>query len=91
MSNTNSSKKPRPFQQWMIGFAVTFLALIILFGVLIRWIEITFIIVGVSLLSWGGYEAYRGRPFILLGIISTPFILGFVFFIICGGFLIFSL
>ena len=91
MSTTNSSKKTRPFQQWMIGFAVTFLALIILFGVLIRWIEIAFIIVGISLLSWGGYEAYRGRPFILLGIISAPFILGFVFFIICGGFLIFSL
>ncbi|MDZ5607576.1 hypothetical protein U2I54_10845 [Bacillus pseudomycoides] len=91
MSNTSSSKKPRPFQQWMIGFAVTFLALIILFGILVRWIEIAFIIVGISLLSWGGYEVYRGRPFILLGIISTPFILGFVLFIICGGFFIFSL
>ncbi|MDM5153473.1 hypothetical protein QUF88_06265 [Bacillus sp. DX1.1] len=90
MNDANSPKKTRPFQQWMIGFAVTFLALILLFFFLIRWIGIAFVIVVISLLSWGGYEAYRGNPFIVLGIISTPFILGFVLFIICGGFLIFS-
>ncbi|MCP8969589.1 hypothetical protein [Ectobacillus ponti] len=77
----------KPFREWGIGLGA-FLAGSVLAFLLATIYPYLGYLPGLGVFVWGIYMAAKRRPYILIGIVSAPFILGFISLIICGSFLL---